>query len=223
MSNKKFTILGKSNCSVAMILENLFLLFKDDFSVEIIKNMEDSTDLKYIIPNIQICEFDITNNAENIENEINSNKCILGAFRTNSKLAIYTFFKKYNIKNEQFYTIISSESYVASTCSIGNGCIINHKCVIDSFSEINNFVTINRCSSVGHHTIIGEFTTINPNCHIAGNCKIGKNVQIGMSCTIIDGLTIGDNSIIGANSFVNKDVPSNVLVYGNPAKIIRNL
>lgn len=50
---------------------------------------------------------------------------------------------------------------------------------------------------------------------------IGKNVWIGGKAVICPGVTIGDNSVIGAGSVVVKDVPSNVVVGGNPAKIIR--
>lgn len=50
---------------------------------------------------------------------------------------------------------------------------------------------------------------------------IGNNVWIGGKAIICPGVTIGDNSVIGAGSVVVKDVPANVVVAGNPAKIIR--
>ncbi|XP_031624755.1 uncharacterized protein LOC116341680 [Contarinia nasturtii] len=53
--------------------------------------------------------------------------------------------------------------------------------------------------------------------------KIGDNVWIGGKAIICPGVTIGDNSIIGAGAVVVKDVPSNVVVAGNPAKIIRTI
>ena len=45
-------------------------------------------------------------------------------------------------------------------------------------------------------------------------------MNIGSNSCIIGHVTIGDNVIIGAGSIVVKDVPSNVVVAGNPAKII---
>lgn len=54
----------------------------------------------------------------------------------------------------------------------------------------------------------------------SGKVTIGNNVFIGMNSTILKGVSIGNNVIIGANSLVNKDVPDNVVVAGNPAKII---
>lgn len=51
--------------------------------------------------------------------------------------------------------------------------------------------------------------------------KIGNHVWIGTRAIIMKGVTIGDNSIIAAGAVVTKDVPSNVIVAGVPAKIIR--
>ncbi|EGY1308920.1 N-acetyltransferase, partial [Escherichia coli] len=48
-----------------------------------------------------------------------------------------------------------------------------------------------------------------------------KNASIGANATILPGIIIGENSIIGAGSVVTKDIPDNVIVAGNPAKIIR--
>lgn len=49
-----------------------------------------------------------------------------------------------------------------------------------------------------------------------GGVSIGDNVFIGMQSTILKGVHIGNNVIIGANSLVNKDVPDNCVVAGNP-------
>lgn len=52
---------------------------------------------------------------------------------------------------------------------------------------------------------------------------IGKNVWIGANVTILPGVTIGDNTVIGAGSVVTKDIPQNVVAYGNPCKVIRQI
>lgn len=53
--------------------------------------------------------------------------------------------------------------------------------------------------------------------------KIGSDVWIGGSSVILPGITIGDNSIIAAGSVVTKDVPTNSIVAGNPAKILKSI
>ena len=50
--------------------------------------------------------------------------------------------------------------------------------------------------------------------------KIGDNVWIGAGSCILDGSVIGDNTIVVANSLINRRYPDNVILQGNPAKII---
>ncbi len=50
----------------------------------------------------------------------------------------------------------------------------------------------------------------------------GKLSFIGIGATIIQGITIGKNVTIGAGSVVIKDIPDNVIVVGNLAKIVKS-
>ena len=52
---------------------------------------------------------------------------------------------------------------------------------------------------------------------------IEKNVWLGDNCTILKGVTIGENSIVASKAVVTKDVPANVIVAGNPAKVVKEL
>lgn len=57
----------------------------------------------------------------------------------------------------------------------------------------------------------------------ARKTKIGDNVFIGMNSIILMGANIGNNVIIGAGSVVSGNIPDNVVVAGNPARIVRTL
>lgn len=57
----------------------------------------------------------------------------------------------------------------------------------------------------------------------SGLVVIGNNVFVGANTTILKNTKIGNNVIIGANSLVNKDIPDNVVVAGNPAEVIMSL
>jgi acetyltransferase-like isoleucine patch superfamily enzyme len=54
-----------------------------------------------------------------------------------------------------------------------------------------------------------------------GSVVIENNVWIGEGVCILPGVRIGSNSIIGANAVVTKNIPANVVVAGNPARIIK--
>ena len=86
---------------------------------------------------------------------------------------------------------------------------------------------------IGDYTLVASGTTILCHEHIkreANNPEnpwvtdtiIGKKCFIGVGATILPGVKIGDEVIIGASSVVTKDIPSNSLAVGNPAKVIRS-
>ncbi len=52
---------------------------------------------------------------------------------------------------------------------------------------------------------------------------IEENVWIGANVVILPGVTIGKNSVIGAGAVVTKDIPANVVAYGNPCRIAREI
>lgn len=88
---------------------------------------------------------------------------------------------------------------------------------------------------------IGNYTFIGPNCGLytahhslevekrnagmeqALPITIGNNVWMGASVTVLPGITVGNNVVIGAGTVVTKDIPDNVIVVGNPGKIIKHL
>lgn len=56
---------------------------------------------------------------------------------------------------------------------------------------------------------------------IAKPIVIGNNVWVCAGAIICAGVTIGDNSVIGAGSVVTRDIPPNVLAFGNPCRVVR--
>ena len=93
---------------------------------------------------------------------------------------------------------------------------------IGAFTYINsrNGVVIEDNVQIGSHCSIYSESTID---NKEGKVTIRKNARIGSHSLIMPGVTIGENSVVGAFSFVNKDVPSNVVAHGIPARKIRDI
>lgn len=93
---------------------------------------------------------------------------------------------------------------------------------IGAFTYINaqNGVVIEDFVQIGSHCSVYSFSSIGEK-----NAKIilKKNCKIGSHCTIMPGIIVGENSVVGAHSFVNKDIPDNVMAFGVPAKVIKNI
>jgi len=75
-------------------------------------------------------------------------------------------------------------------------------------------------TEIGEGCSIGMRVTTGRNFPYAQVPKIGNRVWIGTNSVIIGPVVIEDNVIIAPNSFVNKSVPANAIVGGNPARII---
>lgn len=90
-----------------------------------------------------------------------------------------------------------------------------------------NFVLWHGIGTIVHpQAIIGDNVTMRHNTTI-GNAKndsgapiIGNNVDIGCNVVIIGDITIGDNVTIGAGTIITTSIPSNVVVVGNPSKVL---
>lgn len=108
---------------------------------------------------------------------------------------------------------------------IGENFYMNVNCVILDGAKVvfgdNVFIAPN-CGfySAGHPLDVEQR---NKGLEYAYPIRIGNNVWIGAGVSVLPGVSIGDNSVIGAGSVVNKDIPSGVLVVGNPCKVIRVL
>ena len=131
------------------------------------------------------------------------------------------------------------------------GCEIDDDTKIGTFVEIQKGAKIGKRCKISSHTFICEGVTIEDNCFIGHNVTfindlyprsttpggemqteedwdcvntlVKKGASIGSSATILCGITVGENAVIGAGSVVTKDVPANVIVAGNPARILREI
>lgn len=83
-------------------------------------------------------------------------------------------------------------------------------------------VVIHERVVIGDDCIIGSCVTIGGKSKIYDVPKIGNRVQISTGSKILGNITIGDDVVIGANAVVTKDVPSNCVVAGIPAKVIKS-
>ena len=118
----------------------------------------------------------------------------------------------------QFSTLISPLAFISPSAEIGNGTVIQSFCNVSSNSTIGDFCKLNTFSNVMHDNIIGDFTTIAPSAVLLGRVEIGEKAYIGANATILPGTKVGADVIVGAGSVVTKNIPSNSIVKGVPAK-----
>ena len=206
----KLLVVGKGDNVITMVLDNLYsnnlkpkVTIYNNLSLPIVNPFHHDDFKIQILSEVDLNDYDVYT---------------LGVYQPNLKIKII---KDLGLTTDKFINIIHDGLDISKMSTIGSGLLINSKVSIAAHTTIGDFVIINRHVSIGHHTVIGDYCSINPGTNIAGNVYIGEGTTIGMGTNVLDSRKIGKNTIIGAGSVVTKDIPDNVIAYGNPCKVIR--
>jgi sugar O-acyltransferase (sialic acid O-acetyltransferase NeuD family) len=125
-------------------------------------------------------------------------------------------------KQFRYPTIISKHAHIGLSVTIGDGTVVMPGACLRIGVKVGQHSIINTNLCIDHECVIGDYVHIAPGCAISGKVTIDDGVFLGTGTCVIDRMNIGQWSTVGAGGVVVKDLPSNVLAVGVPAKIIRN-
>jgi acetyltransferase-like isoleucine patch superfamily enzyme len=126
--------------------------------------------------------------------------------------------------DEQFRLLPPFYTTCGKNIAVGRNVFINQNCTIYDLAPV----------TIGDDVLIGPNVSLITEGHpvapsqrtayvTARPITIERGVWIATGVTVIGGVTIGENSVVAAGAVVTKDVPANVLVGGNPARVIRSI
>ncbi|MDB5227220.1 MAG: acetyltransferase [Bacteroidota bacterium] len=157
---------------------------------------------------------------------INNPKQSLNNVSVGKNVKIFDFVNAYNCS-------IDDNSKIGAFVEIQKGVTIGKNCKISSHSFVCEGVHIENNVFIGHGVMFTNdrfprATNPDGTQQTDKDWKVIKTfvkegASIGSNATILCGITIGENALIGAGSVVTKDIPSNSIAAGNPAKVIKKI
>lgn len=144
---------------------------------------------------------------------------IVGVGEVSAKQVI---FEKLKANGCRITNLIHPETSIHRSVKLGEGVMIGRNAAIAPMVTIGNNVLIRGNTVIGHDAVLGDNIEQCAFSIIGGHNVIGSNTFIGLHSCLREDIKVGDHVIIGMGSIVTKDVPANVVIYGNPARVVRN-
>lgn len=131
-----------------------------------------------------------------------------------------------------YYSVIRPRAFIGCHTDIRSHCYVAEGAHISAGVKIFQF------SNIGAWTVIERKVYVGPRVMITNTKRISHGrsydphvdpvvlkfgCRIGSGAILLPGVTVGTNSVVGAGAVVTKSVPNNVVVVGNPAKVVRDI
>ena len=110
-------------------------------------------------------------------------------------------------------------------CEIGAKTVLGQECTISAFQHISigrECVVADRVMLIDFdHGVVETERPIREQGIYKRDVRVGHNVWVGYGACFLRGVTVGDNVVVGTYAVVTRDVPSNAVVAGVPARVLR--
>lgn len=120
-------------------------------------------------------------------------------------------------------TAIHPTASIAAGAIIGAGTVVRAQSVIGPETQVGEDCIIGYGAIVSHTCVIGDGVHLGSGVNLAGSVRVGHATWIGIGATVIDPGSVGSNSLVGARAVVTRDIPDNVVAYGAPAAVVREI
>jgi len=129
-----------------------------------------------------------------------------------------TFIEKTQLPDDRFISIVHPSASVSSRATLGHGVVLFQNVVVGTGAVLGNHVIALPQATISHDTRVGAHTCIATGTVLSGGCTIGECCYMGARSVTRDNIQIGARSLVGTGAVVVKNIKSQTVAVGNPAR-----
>lgn len=126
-------------------------------------------------------------------------------------------------KGAQFLTLQHPLAFVAPTAELAPGVLIYPFACVSNNARLEQGVKLNYYASVGHDTRLGRYCLLAPYATVNGFGVLEDEVYLSTHATVAPQVRVGRRAKLSANSSAMRDIPSDHLAFGVPARSVRRM
>lgn len=115
-------------------------------------------------------------------------------------------------------TAVHPNAGVGSLVVAGEGSVLCAGSQVSTNVTLGRHVHVNPNATIGHDSAVEDFVSINPGAIVSGEVRVRRGALLGAGSVVLQALTIGEFSVVGASACVVRDVSSEAVVKGIPAR-----
>jgi len=123
---------------------------------------------------------------------------------------------------EQLPAVCHASAIIAPSARLSPGVVVMQGAIVANEATVGTGALLNTGSILEHESQLGDFASLAPRAVTGGRVVIGARSAISIGAVLKHGLTVGEDTVVGACAYADQDLPSGVVAYGVPARVIRS-
>lgn len=119
--------------------------------------------------------------------------------------------------------LVHPSSTMGFDVTLGPGSVVAAGVRLTTNVRLGRHVHVNTNSSVSHDSVLGSYVTLSPGVNVSGRVLVEQEVTLGTNAAVVPRVTIGARAVVGAGAAVIRDIPSDHLAVGVPARATKKL